>query len=67
MSILEQAFKNEVEDNLAARGIVINDDRIINAIVDTLVNDEEDMWDYITSTILRVSGEKIAKYLEESM
>lgn len=67
MSILEQAFKNEVEDTLAARGIEINDDRIINAIVDTLVNDEEGMWDYITSTILRVSGKKIAEYLEESM
>ena len=67
MSILEQAFKNKVEDTLAARGIEINDDRIINAIVDTLVNDEEGMWDYITSTILRVSGEKIAEYLAESM
>ena len=63
MSILEQAFKNEVEDTLASRGIEINDDRIINAIVDTLVNDEDGMWDYITSTILRVSGEKIAEYL----
>lgn len=67
MSILEQAFKNKVEDTLAARGIEINDDRIINAIVDTLVNDEEGMWDYITSTILRVSGEKIAEYLVENM
>lgn len=67
MSILEQAFKNKVEDTLAARGIEINDDRIINAIVDTLVNDEDGMWDYITSTILRVSGEKIAEYLVENM
>ena len=67
MSILEQAFKNKVEDTLAARGIEINDDRIINAIVDTLVNDEEGMWDYITSTILRVSGKKIAEYLVENM
>lgn len=59
MSILEQAFKNEVIDTLAARNIVIADDEIIDRIVDILVNDSEDMWDCIISNILKVSGDVI--------
>lgn len=64
MSILEQAFKNEVVDTLAARNIVIDDDEVIDRIVDILVNDSEDMWDCILSNILKVSGDIISKHLE---
>lgn len=64
MSILEQAFKNEVIDTLAARNIVIEDEEVIERIVDILVNDSEDMWDYIMSNILKVSGDIITKHLE---
>lgn len=64
MSILEQAFKNEVKDTLAARNIVIDDDEVIDRIVDILVNDSEDMWDYIISNILKVSGDIITKHLD---
>lgn len=67
MSILEQAFKNEVEDTLSARGIEISDDRVINAIVEDLINEQEDMWDCINATILRVAGNKIAEYLEGAL
>ena len=64
MSILEQAFKNEVIDTLAARNIVIDDDEAIDKIVDILVTDSEDMWDCIISNILKVSGDIISKHLE---
>lgn len=64
MSILEQAFRNEVVDTLAARNIVIEDEEVIERIVDILVNDSEDMWDYIMSNILKVSGDIITKHLD---
>lgn len=64
MSILEQAFKNEVIDTLAARNIVIEDEEVIDRIVDILVNDSEDMWDCIISNILKVSGDIITKHLD---
>lgn len=64
MSILEQAFKNEVKDTLAARNIVIDDDEVIDRIVDILVTDSEDMWDCIISNILKVSSDIITKHLE---
>ena len=64
MSILEQAFKNEVIDTLAARNIVIDDDEVIDRIVDILVTDSEDMWDCIISNILKVSGDIISKHLD---
>ena len=64
MSILEQAFKNEVVETLAARHIVIEDEEVIDRIVDILVNDSEDMWDCILSNILKVSGDIISKHLE---
>ena len=64
MSILEQAFKNEVVDTLTARNIVIEDEEVIDRIVDILVNDSEDMWDCILSNILKVSGDIISKHLE---
>ena len=64
MSILEQAFKNEVVETLASRNIVIDDDEVIDKIVDILVNDSEDMWDCILSNILKVSGDIISKHLE---
>lgn len=64
MSILEQAFKIEVKDTLAARNIVIDDDEVIDRIVDILVTDSEDMWDCIISNILKVSGDIITKHLE---
>ena len=64
MSILEQAFKNEVVETLAARNIVIDDNEVIDKIVDILVNDSEDMWDCILSNILKVSGDIISKHLE---
>lgn len=64
MSILEQAFKNEVIDTLAARNITIADDEVIDKIVDILVTDSEDMWDCIISNILKVSGDIITKHLD---
>ena len=64
MSILEQAFKNEVVETLEARHIVIEDEEVIDRIVDILVNDSEDMWDCILSNILKVSGDIISKHLE---
>ena len=64
MSILEQAFKNEVVETLSARNIVIEDNEVIDRIVDILVNDSEDMWDCILSNILKVSGDIISKHLE---
>lgn len=64
MSILEQAFKNEVVETLASRNIVIDDNEVIDRIVDILVNDSEDMWDCILSNILKVSGDIISKHLE---
>ena len=64
MSILEQAFKNEVVETLASRNIVIEDEEVIDRIVDILVNDSEDMWDCILSNILKVSGDIISKHLE---
>lgn len=64
MSILEQAFKNEVVETLSARNIVIEDEEVIDRIVDILVNDSEDMWDCILSNILKVSGDIISKHLE---
>lgn len=64
MSILEQAFKNEVVETLEARNIVIEDEEVIDKIVDILVNDSEDMWDCILSNILKVSGDIISKHLE---
>lgn len=64
MSILEQAFKNEVVETLASRNIVIEDEEVIDKIVDILVNDSEDMWDCILSNILKVSGDIISKHLE---
>lgn len=64
MSILEQAFKNEVVETLASRNIVIDDDAVIDRIVDILINDSEDMWDCILSNILKVSGDIISKHLE---
>lgn len=64
MSILEQAFRNEVIDTLAARNIVIEDNEVIDRIVDILVTDSEDMWDCIISNILKVSGDIITKHLD---
>lgn len=64
MSILEQAFKNEVVETLASRNIVIEDEEVIDRIVDILVNDSDDMWDCILSNILKVSGDIISKHLE---
>ena len=64
MSILEQAFKNEVVETLASRNIVIENNEVIDKIVDILVNDSEDMWDCILSNILKVSGDIISKHLE---
>ena len=64
MSILEQAFKNEVVETLEARNIVIENNEVIDKIVDILVNDSEDMWDCILSNILKVSGDIISKHLE---
>lgn len=37
MSILEQAFKNEVVETLEARNIVIENNEVIDKIVDILV------------------------------
>lgn len=64
MSILEQAFRNEVIDTLAAKNIAIEDDEVIDRIVDILVTDSEDMWDCIISNILKVSGDIISMHLE---
>lgn len=64
MSILEQAFKNEVVETLASRNIVIEDNEVIDRIVSILVNDSDDMWDCILSNILKVSGDIISKHLE---
>lgn len=67
MSILEQAFKIEVVDTLAARNITIDDSNVIEAIVEDLINEQEDMWDYINTTILRVSAKKITQHLEGTL
>ena len=67
MSILEQAFTNEVIDTLAARNITIEDSSLIDSIVSDLINEQEDMWDYINTTILRVSASKIMAYLEGTL
>lgn len=67
MTTLEEAFKQEVEETLASKNIVVEDNKVIEAIVDELVNSSDDMWDYIVARILSVSGRKIRDHLDGTL